>query len=568
MPRLNSKLKRKSKKQSRTEVSDLSLKEQLAQKRKAKRERQQVILLLTMTVFLATVVGLAMALLSTPKIGVAAAAGISSLLLAYKYPRKALWAFLIYLPFAGTLTYVIGNSPLLQLAKDGLYIPALIGLFQEYQSKKLPFVIPKKLQPSLVILFGSCLLTLLIVNGSQQLAPECVQLLQVTKSTVCKGENDQPILMGILGFKIFLGYIPLIFCAYHLIRSKEELVFTSRLLTVLAIICCGLGFMQYLMLKTGTCAGTDQFSGAELFKASLEARCFVGGSLLYSPSQGLIRLPGTFVSPWHWGWFLIANAFFTYATAFSDPLPRWRTLGLVGMASVFIMSVISGQRVATVLVPITTGIMLILTGQVANLKRFLPIGVGLGLVLGGAVVTYPEVVQERWQSLVSRWEASPPQQMILDQFEFTLKNLNGSLFGLGLGRATNSARALGDVTLIETWFPKVMHEVGLLGLTAFLIVVTTLTVLTFKAYRSVRDKNLRIMGASFWVFVLFISYQTYWYPLDTDPVAVYYWFLAGVILKLPEIDQQELEKPKLTQENAPRSKSKRRKRASRKRIFA
>ncbi|NJR76621.1 MAG: hypothetical protein HC773_29865, partial [Scytonema sp. CRU_2_7] len=41
------------------------------------------------------------------------------------------------------------------------------------------------------------------------------------------------------------------------------------------------------------------------------------------------------------------------------------------------------------------------------------------------------------------------------------------------------------------------------------------------------------------VFILFISYNTYYYPLDVDPVAVYYWFFAGVLLKLPEIDKQE-----------------------------
>ena len=71
-----------------------------------------------------------------------------------------------------------------------------------------------------------------------------------------------------------------------------------------------------------------------------------------------------------------------------------------------------------------------------------------------------------------------------------------------------------------------------------LAVVTTLTIATFKAYRKVKDKNLRGTGAALWVFVLFISYNTYYYPLDVDPVAVYYWFMAGVILKLPELDKE------------------------------
>ncbi len=52
--------------------------------------------------------------------------------LAYKYPRKALWAFLIYLPFSGTVTYWIGDGNFLfTLIKNALYFPALIALIQE-----------------------------------------------------------------------------------------------------------------------------------------------------------------------------------------------------------------------------------------------------------------------------------------------------------------------------------------------------------------------------------------------------------------------------------------------------
>ncbi|MEM8781128.1 MAG: hypothetical protein AAGF26_20185, partial [Cyanobacteria bacterium P01_G01_bin.49] len=46
-------------------------------------------------------------------------------------------------------------------------------------------------------------------------------------------------------------------------------------------------------------------------------------------------------------------------------------------------------------------------------------------------------------------------------------------------------------------------------------------------------------ASAFWVFIFIISYFPYWYPLDTDPVAVYYWFFAGVIFRLPLIDKEE-----------------------------
>ena len=549
MPKLKSKKKVKKKLNS---DSNISLKERLAKKRKAQIARKELIQFLTISVFLAAVLGITLSLVVGLKAGIAALA-IPCLGFAYKYPRQALWFFLFYLPINGTVTYGLGGgNAVFQLAKDAFYLPALIALVQECQRKKRPILIPKKLMPTLGILLGLSLLTLFIVNGSLQLSGS---------------EEGKPFFQGILGFKVLIGYVPLIFCAYYLIETKKHLLFCTRLHLVMAIACCILGLIQYFMLVTGICAGTDHLSGADLFKATLEAKCFVGGALVYSPSQGMIRLPGTFVSPWHWAWFLIANSALTFASAFNDPSLFWRTGGLVGMALVFINAVISGQRIALVLVPIVIAILLILTGQVANLKRFLPIGVGLALVLGIAATTNPTIVQERWDSTVSRWEASPPHAFILGQFDWAINEKPG-LLGKGLGRATNSTRIFGETKLVETFHPKLLYEIGLLGLLAFLAFVTHLTMITFKEYRSVRDKSLRSFSSSFWVFVLIISYFPYWYPLDTDPVAVYYWFFAGVILKLPEIDRQELEKLRLAEENELQPKKKRKTKASRKQTVA
>ncbi|HEY9874111.1 MAG TPA: hormogonium polysaccharide biosynthesis protein HpsL [Candidatus Obscuribacterales bacterium] len=534
MPKLKTKSQKSKKSQQQSEAPTLSLKEQLVQKRKAAQERKEFIGVFTATLFASVLLGILIFPLGGAKVAAGAAAAVLCIALSYKYPRKALWAFLIYMPFAGTVTYSIGGGGVtFQLAKDAFYVPALLALIQYCQSKRLPILLPKELKPILGIMVVISLITLLLVNGFQQLSAD-------------RGD-DQPILMGLLGLKVLLGYLPLITCAYYLIRSKRELLFLTRLHVVLAIVCCVLALIQYYFLATGRCEGTRYLSGELLFKASLKARCFVGGSLLYTPEEGLIRLPGTFVAPWQWGWFLISNAFFTFATAFNDPsVFRWRPIGLVGMAAVFIMSLVSGQRVALVLVPVVTLLLLVITGQVVKVKRFIPIAAGLALILGVGMIMYPDIVQERVQSFTNRWNSSPPADFITQQAEFTSKEQTGFL-GHGLGRATNSARTLGKGVLIETYYPKLFYEIGPLGVLAFLGLVTTLTVITFKSYRSIKDQNLRSFGASFWVFILVISYNTYYYPLDVDPVAIYYWFFAGVILKLPELERQEPQEAEVEQ---------------------
>ncbi len=534
---------KKSRKQATVESPPVSQpaskKEKQALKRQAARDRKEAMKVLTPAIAASLAIAILLFLLKKPQLAIAGGGGLLAVVLSYKYPRQALWFFLIYMPLSGTVTYAIGKgNALFQLAKDAFYFPALIALVQELKQRRLPLIISKELKQPLYILLGVCILTLVFVNGVQQFAPACSSLPDGGKGMICR--DKLPLALGLLGLKVFMGYIPLITCAYYLIRNKKEFLFLTRLHVVLALICCGLGLLQYLLLLTGRCAGTRDLSGPELFKATLNARCLVGGSLVFSPQVNMIRLPGTFVSPWHWAWFLMSNTFLTFASAFSDPSLLWQIASFAALASAIVNAVICGQRIALVVVPACIVILLVLTGQVANWKRFLPIGGGIGILIAIAMARFPDVIQKRVESFISRWNASPPAEFILSQVKFTTGGQAG-LLGKGVGRATNSARMFGETQLIETWFPKVLYEIGPVGLIGFLIFVTALTVITFKAYRKLREPHLRSFAACFWVFILFISYNTYWYPLDTDPVAVYYWFFAGVLLKLPQIERQEEE---------------------------
>ena len=515
----------------------LTLKDKLAQKRKATIARQEFTSFLGQALATAIAVGLIGAIVGGFKGGLGGAVGIFSLMFSFKYPWQALYAFLIYLPLGGTITYSLGNSPLLQLAKDGFYVPALFAVYQHCQRYNKPLIVAKQLALPLGLMLGYCLLVLFCVNGAQQFAPS--------------GKiPEKPFLMGVLGLKVLLGYVPLIACAYYMVRKRQDLYVIMRMLAVLTILCCALGFLQYIFLKTGRCQGTVG-EGAALFKASLEARCLVGGSLLFNEDQGVIRLPGTFVAPWQWGWYLIASAFFTFAVAFMDPKFLWKIVGLVAMALNLLMAVLCGQRIALMFVPVVTVILLITTGQLANLKRFLPIGLGMAVILGGFMAANPAILQERIDNATGRWEAAPPTDFIAMQFGFVTEGVTGIL-GKGLGRATNSARALGEVSLIETYYPKLIFEIGPMGAILFLGLVTAITVVAFKAYRSVRDRNLRGYGASLWTFILIISYNTYYYPLDVDPVAVYYWFMIGLVLRLPSLEKDD--PPPEPEDNSPKGK--------------
>ncbi len=451
-------------------------------------------------------------------VGVAVALFMAAL--SYRYPRQALWVFLVYLPFAGTITYWIGDDhPAFHFAKDGLYIPALIALLIRLKRQRSRLIIPPQLKWPLLFLLAIALATLLFVNGPQQFS---------------RNPGGQPLMMGIFGMKVLMGYIPLMICSYTLIRNKGDLDFFTRLQVSLAIICGLLGLIQFGLVVTGVCPDNTGLPEHLLLRANLQRKCLVGGALGYFPEENFIRLPGTFVAPWQWSWFLISSSCFSFATALNDRKRSWRIGGYIALSLVVANAMLCGQRTAMVAVPLITVILLIASRHIAAWKRLGIILFASLIFVSGSTLLLPNLASNRLESLVGRWNASPPTEFITEQVEWTSKKQQG-VWGHGLGRATNAARALGDTQLVETYYPKLLYEMGPIGVAAFLSVVTTLTFWGFKSYRQLNDQQLWGYGIVFWIFILLVSYNSYWYPLDTDPVSVYYWFIAGVLFKLQKL---------------------------------
>ncbi len=496
-------------------------------------ERQELFILITVAI--AIVLGSFLMLMLGFKGFIAGVLAVIIGAITFKYPRTSLYIFLIYLPLAGTITYSIPGVykpvgekvifstiyPLLHFVKDIFYFPALIAIV--IASKSLQEIFPK-IKPFVWVLccfIAVCLLNFVFVNFPLQF----------------EATRGSPLIMGIIGLKIWLGYIPLILCAFFLVRNRKDLFFITRLQTILIIICCSLCLIQYLLLIAGICDGSVGLTDPIYHRTSLQARCFVGGSLLFNPKLNLIRLPGTFVSPWQWGWFLVSSIFFTVAGSQSDPKKIWRYLAWVATVLVLIASVISGQRIALLLVPIVFLLLVVLAEK--NRRN---LAIKLGIISLTAVISLSlPVVQQSINSFINRWNYSPPPEFIWKQLQFVISKQEGIL-GHGLGTTASAARKLGTIKLIEVFQAQIFFEMGPLGLITFLALASVLVYLCFKTYRSVKDRSLKSLGICLWVFVLLISYNVYYYPLNVDPVAVYYWFVAGLLLKLPLLeDDNQLE---------------------------
>ncbi|HHP7230007.1 MAG TPA: hypothetical protein ACFCUY_04005 [Xenococcaceae cyanobacterium] len=461
-------------------------------------------------------------------------AGLTTIVVAlcYRYPRQALWLFLVYLPFAGTIGYSLNSVyqasgayitftntyVLIHLVKDVFYFPALIAIvIGSSYLKKLRGTAKSILLAGLILLLV-CLLTLFLVNLPQQLA---------------NPGTDKSFLMGIIGLKVLVGYIPFLICGYYLVRDRLDLSFILRLHLILILICCILCIVQYWFLVTGICLGNSDLVPPANTRVTLQARCFVGGSLLYNPQQKLISLPGTFVAPWQWAWFLIAGSFLAMGTYLSESSRLWRTISLITVGLVLVAAIISGQTTATLLVPIIFLILIVVTESNKKRLSFKLFWVILLLFL---IANNFGIFGSALDDIIARWQYTAPQEFIIRQFSW-INNTGIEMLGSGLGKATSAARRWGEIKLIETFYPKLLYQIGWLGTLAFLMLLTITNIVTFKKYRLLENKSLKRLGICLWIFILLISYNTYYYPLLVDPVAIYYWLFAGVLLKLPELEK-------------------------------
>ena len=111
-----------------------------------------------------------------------------------------------------------------------------------------------------------------------------------------------------------------------------------------------------------------------------------------------------------------------------------------------------------------------------NIKQLLLIVTGLSLLLFiGLSFFNPDFIQQRVDSFVNRWNQSPPQDFIIGQIQFVLRNQEGFL-GNGLGKGTSSARVFGPITFLETFHSKLIFELGMPGFFIYMTFLTSLLI--------------------------------------------------------------------------------------------
>jgi len=440
--------------------------------------------------------------------------------------RAGFYLFFIWLLFEDLVRKYMGNNLALFFGKDILLALVYFALLREIRRGR-----EKTFRPPFLLF-----LSLFFWLGVLQIF----------------NQNSPSLLYGLLGFKLYFYYVPLLFVGYALIRSDEDLRKFLVVSAVIAGVIGGLGIAQAIV--------GNGFLNPSKLAPELED---LGNLTKVSPiSNQAFSLPDSvFVSSGRFGEYLIVAFILAMGTAayllFSTQRSRKLTFAVVGLVGC--ATLLSGSRTALVGVVFSALVLwaAFLWGTPWRqayriIKAIRRSAFVAALALAVLVLAYPEKAASRLAFYAetlspesSAYEGSQrawgyPIHNFLDAF-----NRPNWEIGNGIGTASLGgqyvAKVLGaqqHLISVEEGYGQLIIEMGIIAPILWIIWTAALVYHSWGVVRRLRGTRLfPIAFAILWYAFLLL------YPLTYVGLAqyenyianAYLWLLIGILYRLPEI---------------------------------
>jgi hypothetical protein len=429
--------------------------------------------------------------------------------------RLAVVLALAYLPVEGVLWVALyPHTAPAALAKDFLFvIPAYIGFFYSCMKSKQNFVFP-----------GFPLLAVVLLAG--------LVLVEIFNPLLSR------LLVGLVGAKVWLFYIPMAFLGYQLIRSRSDLDRLLNIMCLVAIVPAVVGIVEAVLYYTGHSSFVYSLYGSAASAATQGmASINVGGA-------GFRRVPSTFSFVAQYYIFMTSMVAFGYAwwrrAADGSWTRRWR---LAVWLLFLVAALTSGARGALAFVPLLLIAILLIDGRlgVTSIGPIAALGAGLALMIALVGASATGTVSDLFVNA---------RIQIHSVFITGLREASHHLFlGSGTGSDTNAARYVSGAFSAtggwqESYLAKSILELGIVGLALVATVLGTIIVRGLRIRRRLRDPGLiamasAILGLMIWGVVYTVKAQY----LDFDPLNLYFWLFTGILFKLAVLDRDDAARP-------------------------
>jgi hypothetical protein len=441
--------------------------------------------------------------------------------------RNGVYFFLTWLLFEDFARKFLGNNMAIYFAKDFLALVVFISFLAAFRRKEVISFRPPFLGPVLIFVwFG---------------------LLQVFNPA------SSSIWYGLMGFKIFYYYIPLVFLGYALINSEAQLRRFFTVNTVLALIIVSLGIAQSVL---GPSFLNPAVPSEDLQFLSTLYRVSASGVAAYRPTSVFVST-GRYADFITVAWLLVLG----YSGYLLLRQKRGRTLAFIAIAVTATGAFLTASRGSFMWGMINALVTSAAffwgapwrQGQAVRVLRTIQ-RAALGIALGIALLffAYPDALLSRltiYQETLT--PNSPSSELTKRGWDYPVQNFLVAFsydrwpYGYGIGTTALGGQYVArifkvkaTVVGVESGFGDLIVEMGIGGLVLWIIMSLAILI---SAWRVVKK-----LKGSPWFPLAFVIFWYAWfllYPATFGGIQAYedfllnayFWLLLGVLFRLPTI---------------------------------
>ena len=453
--------------------------------------------------------------------------------------QRGFWMLLVFLPFAGAVTLFLRPNPAGPLLKDFLFVIPLYVVFFMLHTDELRRVrIPGALTLLLIVFAGLVLLQLF-------------------------NPNIKRFAIGLVGAKVWLMYLPLIYVSAAFFRKPEDLIKVLRVAVALAVIPSVLGLVQFMMCASiGYKTTMAIFYGANAADVTQNFASFFMGAEFY-------RIPSTFSYVTQYSGYCLMMIPVVYLLQSVESDVRWRNFARIMMAVVFAASMLSGARTNFLFAPLLYMTILFLDAKLTRMAA--------GLVFGPIVMV--STLQAAGLDALGIFGATGGlattygRDLVLAEL---IQSIAQNPFGRGVGMNTGPALNLmseaekAATHNVEGYYSKAVIELGFIGMMLVIMIFAALILYGLQLRQRLRDPMARSAASAIVAFIMIMALHSgKGWQIDLDPINVWFWVLVGILFRLPYLDFSEVARARrLAEAGRPPAASRRRQSRSVKRAIS
>jgi hypothetical protein len=445
--------------------------------------------------------------------------------------RNGVYFFLSWLLFEDFARKFLGNNMAIYFAKDFLALVVYISFLAALRRKEVISFRPPFLGPVLILVwFG----VLQIFNPA-----------------------STSIWYGLMGFKMFFYYVPMVFLGYALINSEVQLRRFFTVNTVLALIIISLGIAQSIL-------GPSFLNPARLPEdirlLSGLYRVSEAGGLAYRPNSVFVST-GRYANFITVAWLLVLG----FSGYLLLRLRRGRALAFIAIAVTATGAFLTASRgsfMYGMINALATSVAFIWgapwrQGETLHAFRAIQraaLGIGLGMAL--LFYAYPDALLSR----LSIYEEtlmpnSPTSELMNRSWDYPVRNFLGAFtydrwpYGYGIGTASLGTQYVARIfnakplgVGVESGYGTLVVEMGIGGLVLWLVMSLAITVSAWKVVKKLKGSPWFPLGfVIFWyaLFLLFPATFGGMQPYEDFLLNAYFWLLLGMLFRLPTLALSE-----------------------------